>query len=1459
MGNRASNLVLDYLPEDPTPGYHGQLYVNSETQRLRINIRGTWVELAKMTDLDDMEEDLRKIKSDKFVSPSEKVRLRDQLKDIEEEYKEITSEAFRYGLDSSVYNEAYRKAVAALRKYTEDSPDYIPIDGDFDDIAAYYPARTAIKEILAEKIKEDLDGTRDQIEALQAQVDGVVESFSGQGAPTLSNYPADEWTTDEERKRHARDIYTDITPYVDDETTPTSGHAWKWYYNGPADYGWVEIADSEAVKAMVLARMSVLDTDVLFVQTSSQTLSPALPIINESGIITNPNGWSTDAPEWRRDKYIWQTTYVRKGDGAASFSKPTCISGRNGTDGVPGAPGKDGQTTYTWIRYADNAQGGGISNDPTGKEYIGFAYNKTTPAESDSPSDYTWSLIKGTDGVTGAPGKDGQTTYTWIKYSDNADGTGMYDIPKSTTKYIGIAVNKTSQAESSDKTDYTWSLFKGADGTSVTITSQSVTYQASSSGTSAPTGTWQGSVPAVPDGQYLWTKTTVSYSDGTSTTSYSVSRQGVNGTNGIDGANGRGVSSTVVEYQIGTSGTTAPTGAWSTSIPAAQKGKYLWTRTTVTYTSGNPSVLYSVAYYATDGTNGADGKDGIAGKDGVGISSTVIKYAKSASSVTAPTSGWQSAIPSVPAGQYLWTWTRWTYTDNTMEDGYSVARQGENGQPGADGTSVTVTSTEVRYAKGNYPSQPADSLFTLTSVGSLTKGQYLWTRTVVNYSDGATTKSYTAAYIGSDGSNGAPGAAGADGKTSYTHFAYASGITGSLPRPSAVTGFSTTSFVGAKYIGVCSDFTPADPTTHASYEWSEYKGADGVGVASITEQYYLSTSRTQLNGGSWSDERPDWVAGRYYWTRSKITYTDGQIEYTGGVCVTGEKGDSGQNGESTYLLDINNEAIGVACNSSGTVIGSFPFTYARVYKGSTELTSGVSYSIYDSTNIEASVVSSGQIYMSDLRADTAQVIVQAQVDGLTLRANISVYKVRPGADGKNGSDGKNGTDGQPGQPGKDGSDGKDARVYSILTSVDNVTRKIDGTLSASSVTCTKYLTVGTSGTTTTTEKYLYAYRVLLTGVAEAASLIAGPPAVSGSVTITDKTAAVVFELRDSNSSSAAVLDRERVPVLADSGELQERLTDIEYLKKIFPEGTLVSEGAIIAKLLGVSGDGNEVEAGINGSDLGKDDTHGKVLIFAGAPSVQDLASAVTIIYEDGTIKTRKLEALDGSFSGILKAVSGSFTSLQCVNAAGEVVGTLRFGTAGDITHENCDLRAQGTMNGRSLRYYAQDVWVRDQLGAYSRTAVVIEGTTAKYYTKGLYSSSYVSITLTSKTTTTSNASSANLTYYDVKLYSPETTSPATLDASGFPVDLVIIKKSGTASSGAVRYNFICAPGKKFSVVNANDDNNYVYFFSNGSPYQLYGGHAAEAVNVGYGNLLPTVSSLKLGAGLLILSEFDNNW
>ena len=143
----------------------------------------------------------------------------------------------------------------------------------------------------------------------------------------------------------------------------------------------------------------------------------------------------------------------------------------------------------------------------------------------------------------------------------------------------------------------------GKDGTSVTVSSTSVTYQAGTSGTTKPTGTWSASVPTVSNGQYLWTKTVVTYSDGNSTEAYSVSYKGTNGTSVT-------VSSTSITYATSTSGTTAPTSGWSTSVPTVSNGQYLWTKTYVKYSDNKETTSYSVSYKGTNGTNGKDGNDG---------------------------------------------------------------------------------------------------------------------------------------------------------------------------------------------------------------------------------------------------------------------------------------------------------------------------------------------------------------------------------------------------------------------------------------------------------------------------------------------------------------------------------------------------------------------------------------------------------------------------------------------------------------------------------------------------------------------------------------------------------------------------------------------------------------------------------------------------------------------------------
>ena len=232
------------------------------------------------------------------------------------------------------------------------------------------------------------------------------------------------------------------------------------------------------------------------------------------------------------------------------------------------------------------------------------------------------------------------------------------------------------------------------------------------------------------------------------------------------------------------------------------------------------------------GPKGQDGKDGVS----VTITSTSTTYAVSTNSTSTPASGWLPNIPSVQQGSYLWTRTVVKYSDGTSTTGYSVVRQGVDGKNGAqgpkgtdgkngkdgsqgpkgkDGVSVTITSTSTTYAVSTNSTKPSDSAFTATTIPGVAVGSYLWSKTVVKYSDNNSTTAYSVSRIGSDGKNGVNGS---NGKT--THFAYATSSDGRV-------GFSTTIFNGATYIGTYDDTVAEDSNDYKKYKWTQLKGNQG--------------------------------------------------------------------------------------------------------------------------------------------------------------------------------------------------------------------------------------------------------------------------------------------------------------------------------------------------------------------------------------------------------------------------------------------------------------------------------------------------------------------------------------------------------------------------------------------------------------------------------------------------------
>lgn len=217
------------------------------------------------------------------------------------------------------------------------------------------------------------------------------------------------------------------------------------------------------------------------------------------------------------------------------------------------------------------------------------------------------------------------------------------------------------------------------------------------------------------------------------------------GAKGATGATGKGIKSTEVKYQAGTSGTTVPTGEWGTNIPSVTAGQYLWTRTVTTYTDNSTSTSYSVGMMGATGSTGATGK---------GVKSTAITYQAGTSGTTAPTGEWSGTVPSASAGQYIWTRTVITYTDNSTSTSYSVGMigatgaKGDKGDKGATGAAGADAITMVITSSNGTIFKNTDIATTLTAhvykAGAEVTGSSLTALgTIKWYKDGSNTSSAT--------------------------------------------------------------------------------------------------------------------------------------------------------------------------------------------------------------------------------------------------------------------------------------------------------------------------------------------------------------------------------------------------------------------------------------------------------------------------------------------------------------------------------------------------------------------------------------------------------------------------------------------------------------------------------------------------------------------------------------------
>lgn len=488
-----------------------------------------------------------------------------------------------------------------------------------------------------------------------------------------------------------------------------------------------------------------------------------------------------------------------------------------------------------------------------------------------------WTGFKSSSAGTFALLSQGSQDGTWTHYNPFVDG--LFRITSESGKQICTITKKWDGSCKkyiiSMRCDYSngegkirWRCLKIEKGTKATewtphpddligdtgkgIKSTAITYQASTSGTTIPTGVWSATPPATSaDKPYFWTRTIITYTDNTTSTAYNVGStpEGIvvggrnlatntnKGTTGwswsmqTGGYSKESVSETGVNTCKLTRDSVKQSG-WSV-IQFSYIGRTKWEADT-NYTvsvdvKASVSTSMDPSFRCSDGSNMLiQSCKAVNNKTVANVLTKLVWVVKSAA--------------TLPSGTSQNTY----FTGMNSNVGVSYQFKNlkiEKGNTATDWTPAPedyVSFVDVEYYLSTSPTSLSGGSWS-TTAPTWVNGKYMWSRTVTT--DGAGNRTYSPNQNGVciAGAQGATGAKGDKGDTGGT-------------------------------------------------------GATGKGVKSIVEQYYKSTSATAMSGGSWSTTYPGWENSKYIWTRSVITYTDNTTSTTTAACVTGARGDKGDKG-----------------------------------------------------------------------------------------------------------------------------------------------------------------------------------------------------------------------------------------------------------------------------------------------------------------------------------------------------------------------------------------------------------------------------------------------------------------------------------------------------------------------------------------------------------------------------------
>lgn len=559
----------------------------------------------------------------------------------------------------------------------------------------------------------------------------------------------------------------------------------------------------------------------------------------------------TKADSTEPTKYKW--TKIQGPQGTQGLQG---IQGEKGEQGIPGKDGKNGSTTYFHIKYAAVSNPTASQMTEVPNTYIG-TYVDFTAADSADPAKYTWSRFqgiqgeKGTQGIPGTNGVNGRTSYLHIKYSNDGGKTFTGNSGEDSGTYIGTCVDYT-QNDPTNVSAYSWAKIKGETGakgdkgdtgaSGKGVKSTAVTYQASSSGTTIPTGVWSATPPATSaDKPYFWTRTIITYTDNTTSTAYNVGStpEGivVGGRNLLVGTH-----KSPITYTYPTSGY-ADKCSWKTTVLLNGSVYTLsfWAKSSVNGDKirvhfYNPSNIISVVGSQGQRSTYADGlcdfvltttmtkywvtytipKGGnstrsvIIPRLGLGVTGTGtltfqwekleegnmatdwtpapedyvsfvdVEYYLSTSATSLSGGSWSTTAPTWVNGKYMWSRTvttdgagNRTYSPN--QNGVCIAgaqgatgAKGDKGDTGGTGaTGKGVKSIVEQYYKSTSATAMSGGSWSTTYPG-WENSKYIWTRSVITYTDNTTSTTTAVCVTGSKGDKGATGAKGDKGDKGAT-------------------------------------------------------------------------------------------------------------------------------------------------------------------------------------------------------------------------------------------------------------------------------------------------------------------------------------------------------------------------------------------------------------------------------------------------------------------------------------------------------------------------------------------------------------------------------------------------------------------------------------------------------------------------------------------------------------------